>query len=107
MNNQKMGLTMSLQFIEGVLQIANVFLSIVAGIIAASLFKSSTRHKLLKPWRYLIAVLILFALVLIFGALRSFNIFESPFITHIIPTVMLALLIVALVQQINISTKTK
>lgn len=98
---------MSLQFIEGVLQIANVFLSIVAGIIAASLFKSTTKHKLLKPWRCLIAVLILFAIVLIFGALRSFNIFESTFITHIIPTAMLALLIAALLQQIRISSQTK
>jgi len=93
----------NLQYLEGVLQIANMFLSGVAGIIALTMFKPLAKHKLLKPWKYLLVVLILFALVLIFGALRSFGIFESPYITHIIPTFILALLIVALLQQIRIS----
>ena len=89
-------------YLEGILKISNVFLSLIAGFIAVGLFKVSHKRKALNPWRLLIIVLVLFAVLEIFGALRAFNIFESPFITHLIPTVMLGLLITALAFQINV-----
>lgn len=95
------------QYFEGVIQIANVFLAIVAGIIAASLFRVSHKQSLLKPWKTLIIVLILFAIEEIFGALNAFTILEPSFITHIIPTFMLLLLIYSIDMQIKLNTTEK
>lgn len=92
---------MAIDFITGVLQIANVFLAIVAGVIAASLFQASSQ-KQLRPWRPLIAVLILFAVEEILGGLRSFNIYANPWITHVVPSFMFGFLIWALIRQINL-----
>jgi len=91
------------QFIEGILKIANVFLSIVAGVIAISLFKVSHQIKELKPWKLLIIGLVLFVVQEILGALRAFRIYETPHLTHIVPTAILGLLIWALVLQIRIT----
>jgi hypothetical protein len=89
-------------YFEGILKIANIFLSFVAGSIAITLFKSSNKKSYLKPWYLLIVVLILFAFQEVFGALRAFEIYSTPYLTHIIPTLMLGLLIWALVLQVNI-----
>ena len=90
------------EYITGVLQIANVFLAIVAGLIAATLFEAS-KEKQLLAWRPLVIVLILFAVEEIFGALRSFAIFSTPWITHVIPSFILGFLIWALIRQIAIA----
>jgi carboxylesterase len=95
-----------LQYAEGILQIAVVFLSIVAGILALSLFKSSFKKDSLKSWIPLIFALILFAAVEILGALRSFKIFETPYLTHILPTFIMGFIIWALVVEINYGTCT-
>ncbi|MBS3098516.1 hypothetical protein J4209_07025 [Candidatus Woesearchaeota archaeon] len=92
------------QFIEGILKIANLFLAIVAGIIAATLFKVS-RKKELKPWMFLIVALIFFAIQEILGALRAFEIFSTPYLTHVVPTIILVLLVIALILQINMVKK--
>jgi len=94
-----------LEYIEGIIKIANVFLAIVAGIIAISLFKVSHKRKELQPWRLLIVALVFFSIQEILGALRAFRIFESPYLTHIIPTAMLVLLLSAIILQINITKK--
>jgi len=86
--------------IEGITQIAVVFLSIVAGFIAISLFRTSHKVSYLKPWRPLIFGLILFALEAILGGLASFRIYQSPFLTHVIPSAILLLLIYSLFLQI-------
>ncbi len=88
-------------YISGVLQICVLFLSIIAGIIAVSLFKVSGKGKELESWRYLIVVLVLFALEMIVGALRSFDIFSTPYLTHIIPSFILVILIAALLKEIE------
>ena len=87
-------------FLEGILKIANVFLAVIAGVIAISLFKVSRKREL-SPWRLLIIALVLFAIQGILGALRAFAIFETPYLTHIVPTILLGFLIWALVLQIN------
>ena len=89
-------------YLEGLLKLANLFLSLIAGIIAISLFKVSHENKHLNPWRILIIALIFFAIQEIFGALRAFGIYDSPYLTHIVPTAILGLLIVALVMQIYV-----
>ncbi len=88
-------------FTEGILKLSNVFLSLIAGAIALSLLALSAKKKQVGTWRLWVYALVLFAILEIFGALRAFNIFESPFITHIIPTVILGLIISALIMQIN------
>ncbi len=91
------------QFTEGVLQIAVVFLSVVAGALAVTMFKHSHKRKELRAWKPLIAALILFALEMIFGFMKAWNFMDrgNP-ITHIIPSFILGFVIWALVQQILI-----
>ena len=89
------------EYLEGILKIGNLFLSLVAGIIAVSMIKVSHRKKDLRPWILLIISLVFFAVQEVLGALRAFNIYESPFLTHINPTIILVLLIIALSLQIS------
>ncbi len=90
------------EYLEGILKIGNLVLSLVAGVMAISLIKLSRQKKELKAWLYLIPFVVFFAIQEILGALRAFNIFESPYLTHINPTIILVLVIVALVIQINL-----
>ncbi len=95
-----------MQYLEGILKIANLVLALVAGVMGISLIKISRKRKELNAWVILIIALVFFAIQMIFGALRAFKIFESLYLTHIIPTVILVLLIVALIKQMHIQ-KTK
>jgi multisubunit Na+/H+ antiporter MnhE subunit len=88
-------------YLEGILKIANIFLSVVAGVIAVSLFQQFKKEKTPLAWRLLIVVLVLFAVQEILGALRAFEIFTTPHLTHINPTLMLALLIWTLVIMVT------
>jgi len=94
-----------MQYLEGLIKIANVFLAIVAGTIAISMFHIAHKQKNMKPWKFLIGALVLFSVQEILGALRAFQIFESPFLTHIVPTAILVFLIAAVIQQIQLSRK--
>lgn len=88
-------------YIEGILKLANVFLSVIAGIIAISLIKHSHKKKYTNAWYILIIVLVLFAVQEILGALRAFQIFSTPYLTHIVPTLMLGLLIWAVAMEMR------
>ena len=90
-----------IDFVTGVLQVANVFLAIVAGLFAATLFEIS-KKKELRAWIPLALALIFFTLEEIFGGLRSFAIYSNPWVTHIIPSIILGLLIYSLILQINV-----
>ena len=95
-------------FIEGVLKISNVVLALIAGLIAISMFALPSKDEALRPWKVLVFVLLFFAVQEILGALRAFQIYESPFLTHVVPTIILALLIRALILQQNLNLiKTK
>ena len=89
-------------YIEGILKIANLFLALVAGGIALSIFSHAWRNKELKAWRALIIALVLFVVQMILGALRAFGIYESPYLTHINVSLLLAFLIWALILQISV-----
>lgn len=90
-----------IDYFEGLLKIANVALSIFAGYIAITLFRVSHERKELRAWKVLIFALVFFMIQGILGALRAFYIFSSPFLTHIVPTIVLGLLIYALALQIH------
>lgn len=90
---------MAIDYLTGVLQIANFCLAIVAGLVAASFFEISGK-KQLKAWKPLAIALIFFAVEEIFGVLRSFNVYSNPWVTHVIPSVIIMFLIYALVIQI-------
>ena len=90
-------------FVEGVLKISNLVLAVVAGVIALTMFAESTRQHLLRPWRVLTYAIILFGVQMLIGALRAFKIYESPFLTHIVPGLVLVLLIRALILQQNLN----
>jgi hypothetical protein len=92
---------MAIDFTTGVLQIANFFLAIVAGLIAATLFEISAGREL-RAWKPLAVALVFFALEEIFGALRSFGIYSNPWITHVIPSVILGFLIWSLILQLEV-----
>lgn len=86
----------------GIAQFSAVFLSIVAGILALTIFKKTFQKKVLKAWRYLIPALILFTVVEIVGGLKTFGIYSTPHLTHIITGLILVFLIIAVVIQTNI-----
>ena len=90
-------------FIEGVLKISNVVLALIAGLIAISMFALPSKDEALRPWKVLVFVLLFFAVQEILGALRAFQIYESPFLTHVVPTIILVLLIRALILQQNLN----
>ena len=95
-----------IDFITGVLQIANFCLVVVAGLIAAALFAVSKKSEL-RAWKPLTIGLIFFALEEIFGILRSFGIYSNPWITHVIPSIILGFLIWGLITQINVVKEAK
>jgi hypothetical protein len=87
----------------GTAEIAAVFLSIVAGFIALSLFKAARSRKELAAWKPLIIALVLFAVEEVVGALKTFGVYATPHLTHVIPGFILGFLIAALVMQIHIN----
>lgn len=89
-------------YIEGILKIANLFLALVAGGIALSMFSHAWKNKELRAWKALIIALILFVVQQVLGALRAFGVYKSPYLTHINVSVLLAFLIWALILQIGV-----
>ncbi|NQU78940.1 hypothetical protein HQ545_04180 [Candidatus Woesearchaeota archaeon] len=90
------------EYIEGVLKIANIVFSLLAGIIAIFLFRASKKYEY-GSWKLLMFALLLFAVQQILGALRAFSIFSSPYLTHIVPTLILVILIIAILHQIQLN----
>ena len=87
----------------GISQFAAVFLSIIAGVIAISMFSTAHKERLLHAWRFMIVALVLFTVEEILGALKTFGVYSTPHLTHIVPSFILAFVIIALVSQININ----
>jgi uncharacterized membrane protein len=90
-------------WIYGSGQMAAVILSIVAGFIAFSMFKAAKQRKSLRAWRFMLLALIFFALEEVFGALKTFGVWSTPWLTHVIPSIILALVIAALIVQIQVT----
>jgi hypothetical protein len=90
-------------WIYGSGQIGAVILSFVAGFIALTLFKHAHQRRQLRAWRFLIWALVFFAIEEFVGALKTFGIWSTPWLTHVIPSAILALLIAALIMQIQVT----
>jgi hypothetical protein len=90
-------------WVYGITTLTVVFLSIIAGLLAVTMFKSTAHRKYLAAWRYLIVALVLFAVVEFVGTIKIFGIWSTPWLTHVIPSFILVFLIVALTTQINIT----
>jgi amino acid permease len=91
-----------ISYIEGILKIANLFLALVAGGVALSMFTHAWKNRELRAWRPMIIALVLFGVQQILGALRAFGVYESAYLTHINVSLLLAFLIYALVLQIGV-----
>lgn len=89
-------------WIYGVAQFAAGFLAVIAAFIALTMFRKA-EQKPLKAWIYLLIGVIFFAIEEVIGALKTFGIFETQYLTHVIPGIIMALLITALVVQTNIA----
>ena len=90
-------------FIYGALSIADVFLAVVTAALAMTLFRISHEKEHLRPWKLLIIIVGLFALKEILAALRGFGIWDPRFLTPLIATGMLVLLVWALIWQTNLN----
>jgi hypothetical protein len=84
-------------WIYGVAQLAAAFIAIAAGILAIKVYMLAKKQ--LRAWKPLSIALVLFMIEEILGALKAFGVYSTPYLTHIIPSLILAFLIVALVQQ--------
>jgi len=78
-------------------------LSIIAAIIAISMLTMARKRKVLGAWVYLLIALILFTVEEVIGGLKVFGIFDTPYLTHVIPSFILIFLIISLARQININ----
>lgn len=87
-------------YVEGIFQVANLLLSLVALGLACLLF---FRYKTpaLRPWRFVTVGIVLFMAVIAFGALRSFGVYESPYVTHVLTGLVLLVLMAALFVEIR------
>lgn len=90
-------------WVYGIAQLTALFLAIFAAFFATTLFKSSKQFAMLGAWRYLIITIVLFAVEELLGTLRSFGVFATPHLTHIVPSFVLIFLIAALQRQISIN----
>ena len=91
------------EWIYGIAQFAAAFLSVIAGIIALSMFGATREYKTLRSWKYLIIGLVLFAVEEVIGALKTFGIYSTPYLTHVIPFFILLFVIAGVIVQINIT----
>lgn len=91
-------------WVYGIAQISAVVLSIVAGFIAVGMFRSAHRTKVLSAWRYLIPALMLFVVVELVGAARTFGVWTPPpYLTHVIASAIMGFLIAALAVQRDVN----
>jgi len=90
-------------WVYGITTLTVVFLSIIAGFIAITMFETTRQRKYLAAWKYLLVALILFAIEELVGTIKIFGIWSTPWLTHVIPSFILVFLIAALLRQIDIT----
>lgn len=90
-------------WVLGIAEISAVILSIIAGIIALTMFHQTHKQRHLRSWKWLIGALFFFIIVETIAALKAFGIYSVTWETHVLASVILVFLITALVHQINIT----
>lgn len=88
-------------YVEGIFQVTNLLLSIVAFILLSLLFLRY-KGKELRPFVFLMAALLLFDALVFFGALRSFGVYDPGVLTHLLPAPILILLTYAIYLEIQV-----
>ena len=91
-------------YLEGIFQSTNIILASVALVLVLLLFRHY-KHPEVKPFRYLALAMLVFIVLLLFAALRSFGIYENPYITHVLPTPILLILLYAVYLEIKLRAK--
>jgi hypothetical protein len=66
------------------------------------MFGDSLKRKIFRAWRYLLIALVIFAIEEVIGGLKTFGIYSTPYLTHVIPAIILGLLITAVIVQTNV-----
>ena len=102
LGNITMELTL-MQWVYGTVQFAVVILSVIAGLIAISMYKLTRGKAELKPWNSMIIVLVLFAVVEVLGGLATFGVYRTPHLTHVTASLLLVFFIQALLRKISIT----
>ena len=86
-------------WIYGIAQFAAAFLAVIAGFIALSMLKVSHEKKILRGWRWAIIALVFFMFVEVVGALKTFGIWATPYLTHVIAGIVVLFLTAAVIVQ--------
>ena len=93
-------------WVYGITQLAAGFLAIIGGFITISMLRESKGREL-RAWRPLLISLLLFIVGQVVGGLRTFGILPSTgfwsFLVHILVSGILALMIAALLIQLQIN----
>ncbi|MFQ5620751.1 MAG: hypothetical protein ACE5FT_02830 [Candidatus Nanoarchaeia archaeon] len=87
----------------GIAQLAALFLAIFAALFAISMFRTSRQFAMLKAWKWMIGAVVLFAVEELLGTLKTFGVFSTPHLTHVVPSFVMIFLIAALIKQIEIN----
>jgi len=90
-------------WVYGIANITAVILAIIAAFIALMIYDRTRDTKILGAWKYLLIALGLFVIQEILGALKTFGVYSTPHLTHVLPGVILVFVIAALIKQINIT----
>jgi len=90
-------------WVYGIAVLTAVFLSIIAGFLALSLFKRTSERRYLRAWKPLLLALVLFTLLEVFGALKVFGVYPTVWVTHVLASLILVFLISALIVEISVT----
>ncbi len=90
-------------WIYGIANITAVILAIIAAFIAINIYDKTRDTKTLGAWKYLLIALGFFVIQEILGVLKTFGIYSTPHLTHVVPGIILVFLIASLAVQINIT----
>lgn len=94
-------------FVQGVLKITNVFLSIVAAVLILWLFRVGKGDKRMKPWYFLFVALAIFAFGETMGTLDAFGfLYFRPFLPGI-EVGVIVFFIIALIYRLKMKPEKK
>jgi len=84
-------------YINAIIESTIFFLSIFTIILAISMFKESKREIYLLPWKFMISGIVFLGIFEIVSVLRTFEIYENPYLTKIITAIILISMLIALI----------
>ncbi len=91
------------EWMYGVAQLAAAFLAFFSALLSLWILGLVHARPTLKAWRFLLVAVVFFSAEEILGSLAVFGVYKTPYLTHIIPSIILGFLIAALVKQTEIT----